>query len=246
MERNPSVFHILLLAFTLIGMACEKDATIGDDLACKTSENQNLKQAENDQGNPTGCTLPVEVPDDEIVEVPADLPGEDFERAPEADLEINAVLRDFSSTQENKMEAALEKLNIVLNSEEFRIKVLNHTYNGSKTFVDNKGQSNLQIYKTILKGAETLNRIEDQEVDVDITLYYANNSTVGYTYPNVNKIWVNNKFFATYTHGSVAANVAHEWLHKLGYGHASARTANRDYSVPYGIGSIVRGLVNKL
>lgn len=250
MERKPSVFHILLLIFALIGMACDKDTTVSDNLNCN---DENVKQAQNREDEAVGCSLPVETPnDDEVVEtpdgveVPVDAPGEDFERAAEADLEINAYLRDFSLTQESKMNSALVKLNIVLNSEEFRIKVLNHSYNGSKTFVNNNGQSNREIYETILKGAETLNGIEDQEVDVDITLYYSNNSTVGYTYPNVNRIWVNNKFFSTYSHGSVAANVAHEWLHKLGYGNDSNRTTRRDYSVPYGIGGIVRSLVNKL
>ena len=259
MERKPSVFHVLLLAFTLVGMACDKDATSGNDSTCGDGNQTTL--AENQDGTPVDCSLPVETPTDDVVaeptepteptqptvpDEPEDTIGGDFGRAAEADLEINAYLRDFSTSQRSKMENALEKMNIVLNSEKFRLRVLNHTYNGRKTFVDNRGRTNQQIYKTILEGAETLNGIIDQEVDVDITLYYANNTTVGYTYPNVNRIWVNNKYFSTYTYGSVAANVTHEWLHKLGYGHDYERTTRRNYSVPYGIGKIMRELVNEL
>lgn len=234
MAAKPSVFQILLVVFTLTVVSCEKDKSSDSSLDTCSS------------GADCPISLPAS-PEDDLADIPApNLPGDDFEEAPEADLEINAYLREFSSSQRAKMEAALEKLNIVLNSEEFRVRVLNHTYNNSKTFVNNNGQTNAEVYLTILKGAETLNGIEDQEVDLDITLYYSNNSTVGYTYPNVNKIWVNNKFFSTYTHGSVAANVVHEWLHKLGYGHDFQRTANRNYSVPYGIGNIVRDLVNNL
>lgn len=257
MERKPSVFHVLLLAFTLIGMACDKDATSGNNSTCGNNGNQ-ANVAENQDGSNVDCSLPVETPDtNEPTDDVADTPEEpqapvdngnddDFGRAAEADLEINAYLRDFSTGQRSKMETALEKLKVVLNSEEFRQRVVNFTYNGRKQFVDNKGLTNRQIYDSILRGAETLNGIIDQEVDVDLTLYYSNNSTVGYTYPNTNRIWVNNKFFSTYTHGSVAANVAHEWLHKLGYGHDFERTTRRNYSVPYGVGGIVRELVNKL
>jgi hypothetical protein len=41
----------------------------------------------------------------------------------------------------------------------------------------------------------------------------------------------------------VAGNLAHEWTHKLGFGHESA--AEHD-SVPYGIGYIVREMGEKL
>lgn len=247
MERKPSLFHVLLLIFTLIGMAC--NSAIPDQIgACGDNSAQKSQSREIANDKPVDCTLPVEAPD-EIVETPAvpeEEPENDFETAPEAALEINAILRYFNSNQETKMHNALAKLKIVLNSEEFRRRVVNFTYQGRKVFVDNRGQTNEQIYRTIMNGAETLNGIIDYKMDLDITLYYSNNSVVGYTYPNVNKIWVNNKFFATYTLGSVAANVAHEWLHKLGYGHDYQRTPSRPYSVPYGVGGIVRDLVNKL
>ena len=117
--------------------------------------------------------------------------------------------------------------------------VLNHTYNGNKTYVDNGGYTNAQIYQKILDGSETLQKIVDNEMDMEVELYYAATSTVGYTYANSKRIWVNKKFFDGYTPAGVAHNLFHEWLHKLGFTHASTWSTSRDYSVPYAIGDIV-------
>lgn len=167
-------------------------------------------------------------------------------RHPAANMQINPRFRDFTSVQEDKMYSALERLEIILNSKEFRDRVINHTYNGKKTFVDNKGLSNEEIYDVIMEGAEVLNSVVDSELDIDITLYFSNNSVVGYTYPNSERIWVNNKFFSQNSYGKVAGNVAHEWTHKIGFGHDFNRTSSRQYSVPYAVGGIVSDLVDSM
>ncbi len=166
------------------------------------------------------------------------------EREKEANLVVSAQLHDFNPEQEAKMLQALERLEIVINSQEFKKRVLEHQYQGEYTFVDNEGLSNEEIYNKIMEGAETFDPVVDEELDLDITLYYRNNSTVGYTYPNTHKIWVNNKFFAGFTLGKVAANAMHEWTHKIGFGHDFKKTARRSYSVPYAVGTIVKELVD--
>ena len=168
------------------------------------------------------------------------------ERSVEANIEINYVLRDFTPAQQEKMDEAIRRLKIVINSTEFKEAILKHTYKGERVFVDNNGLSNEEVYESLLLGQETLNPVIDEEIDIDITLYFEDNSTVGYTYPSSERIWVNNKFFATYSYGKVAANVIHEWTHKLGYGHDYQRTTRRSYSVPYGVGSIVKELVDSM
>jgi hypothetical protein len=142
-------------------------------------------------------------------------------------------------TQEEKFNAALEIIKRVIATEEFKERVLNHSYNGMKTFVDNRGFSNSQIYQKILEGAETLQPTKDNELDMEVELYYAATNTVGYTYPNTKRIWVNLKYFNSYTFAGVAHNLMHEWLHKLGFTHASTWSVSRDFSVPYAIGDIV-------
>jgi hypothetical protein len=150
-----------------------------------------------------------------------------------------------SSSQERKIRTAEEKIRDVIASEEFRTRVLNHSYNGKKTFVDNRGLTNLQIYYIILNGAEKLLPSKDNEMDLKIKTYYSNNSTVGYTYSNSSFIYMNTKFLNSYTSNQVSRNMIHEWLHKLGFGHASYYTYSRNFSVPYGIGKIMEDLAAK-
>lgn len=153
--------------------------------------------------------------------------------------DANIAFIDFTNAQKDKMEEAIEIIKLVVATEEFKDRVLNHTYNGKKTFVDNGGYTNAQIYQIILNGAEKLYPSKNNTMDADVELYYAANNVVGYTYPSSTRIWVNTKYFNSYTAAGVAHNLFHEWMHKLGFGHASSWSTSRDYSVPYALGDLV-------
>lgn len=151
-----------------------------------------------------------------------------------------------TTTQKSKISAAIARMRKVIASEEFRTRILNHTYNGKKTFVDNGGLTNLQIYDKLVAGAEKLYPVVNNAMDMDVQLY-TNwfTSTVGYTYPNIDKIYMNTKFFNNYTSSQVAGNMMHEWLHKVGFSHSSNYTSYRKYSVPYAIGYLMAELAAK-
>lgn len=153
--------------------------------------------------------------------------------------DTNVTFFNTSAAQEAKFNKALDIIKQVVATEEFRTKVLNFTYGGKKTFVDNGGFTNAQIYQKILDGAETLQNTKDNEMDLEVEIYTASTSTVGYTYANSKRIWVNTKYFNSYDAAGVAHNLFHEWLHKLGFTHASSYSTSRDSSVPYAIGNIV-------
>ena len=106
--------------------------------------------------------------------------------------------------------------------------------------------SNQEIYDHILKGVEDLSPVEDFEMDLKLTLYHSKTNTVGYTYPNTNEIWVNDKYFNSYSLGEVANNAMHEWLHKIGFEHSYYNNPDRPFTVPYAIGEIVEKLINNL
>lgn len=146
---------------------------------------------------------------------------------------------DFTMTEEEKMNEAIEIIKLVVATEEFRSRVLNFTYNGKKEFVDNNGYTNSQIYQIILDGAEKLKPSKNNKIDAEVELYYEASNIVGYTYKSTNRIWVNRKFFNTYTPAGVAHNLFHEWMHKLGFNHAASWSVSRDNSVPYAIGYLV-------
>lgn len=222
------------MTFSFILSACTEPQPQSDIEACSMDIDQAMEEYYKllNDDDPTN--------DPEPPPRECDLP----QREPGANLSFKVELKDFNVEQEKKMRKALERAKIVLNSAEFKQRVLNHTHNGQRTFNENNGQSNSEIYHVIMKGAENLLPEVDEEMDLDITLYYRNNSTVGYTYPDTTRIWVNAKFFNGYTLGQVAANAVHEWTHKLGYGHSRYNNADRPFTVPYGVGTIIEELVD--
>lgn len=223
------------LAIQLIFIACKQPPTVGNS---PCSLNIELAMEEYDEllNDADPNNDPAVEPRDCVLPTPE----------PGAQLSYRAKLTDFNEEQESRMRDALERAKIVLNSAEFKEKVLSHTYNGEEVFVENNGQSNMEIYETIMAASETLLPEIDQEMDLDMTLYYKNNSTVGYTYPDTIQVWVNDKFFSTNTLGQVAANAVHEWTHKIGYGHSYYNSPERPYTVPYAIGSIIEEMVDSM
>lgn len=148
-------------------------------------------------------------------------------------------LMSMSAKQEAKMKKALEVIRLVIATEEFRKKVLNHKFLGKKTFVDNGGLTNAEIYQKILEGAEKFKLSKNNTMDMGVEMYSDSSNTVGYTYPSATQIWVNTKYFNAYTAAGVAHNLMHEWLHKLGFKHSATANASRPFSVPYAIGYIM-------
>lgn len=153
--------------------------------------------------------------------------------------DANIRLINFDSHQKEKMEKAIEIIKLVVGTDEFKERVLNHTYNGKKTFVDNNGFTNEEIYQIILNGAEKLQPKRNNTMDAEVELYYENSSTIGYTYSSSRRIFVNTKYFNSYSAAGVAHNLFHEWLHKLGFYHAASWSSSRDYSVPYALGYLM-------
>ncbi len=160
--------------------------------------------------------------------------------------DTNVTEVNMNSTQASKLDRALDLVKRVIASEAFRSKVLNHTYGGRKTFKDNGGLTNLQIYNKILSGAEKLMPSKDNEMDASIEVYRENSNTVGYTMTNSSKIYMNTNFYNNYSAAEVSGNLMHEWLHKLGFKHAVSYSYSRDFSVPYAIGRIMESLAKSV
>ncbi len=164
--------------------------------------------------------------------------------APLWDAQISMV--NFQSDEKAKVKEAVHLIRQVIASDEFRQRVLGHQFEGKNTYVDNMGLSNEDIYKKIMDGSETLVPEKNGRMDVELELYHQSTNTIGYTYPNTNRIWINRKYFTRYTPVQVADNLFHEWLHKLGFDHATKNSPSRNHSVPYAIGYLVEELAAKL
>ena len=149
----------------------------------------------------------------------------------------------FYGASIEKVNQAADVVEQVLNSTEFQQAVYNHTYNGQKTFANNDNETNPQIYERILKGHETYSSTDDHVAQLDLDLYtpawYKKWTVVGYGIAGQPEIYMNSYYFNSFSVAEVAGNIAHEWMHKIGFDHDYKRTAQRPYSVPYAVGDIV-------
>lgn len=179
--------------------------------------------------------------ENESVELDASSPASSLAQT----FDVKASMTGFSATNRDKVLDAIELIKKIVASDEFKKRVLNHTYNGKKTYVNNNGLTNSQIYNKILRGAEVLTPAKNNRMDLVLQTYFTEANVIGYTMANIKTIYMNRRYLSTFETNKVAMNLFHEWLHKVGFGHDSEATARRPYSVPYAIGYIVRDLAAK-
>jgi hypothetical protein len=160
--------------------------------------------------------------------------------------DFNVKTIRMSRVKEKKLDHSIDILREIFASPEFKRKILSHRFQGRYQFSKNKGLSNYQIYKRLLKGIERLHPYDNNAMDVEVELYTDNQSqVVGFTNPRTKRIWMNTKYFNRNSPAQVASHLTHEWLHKLGFDHEKGRCNQRRYSVPYAIGYIVRDLAKR-
>lgn len=154
-------------------------------------------------------------------------------------------IKGFDSISLDKMHTAMSQLEQVVNSQEFKDRVINFkNRDGVRAFKSNKDLTNEEIYTIFMEGRETLQPNTPNEMNFYLKLYNKPWSrVVGYTSATTNVININWKFFRNFESSSVAANLAHEWTHKIGFDHKSAAESD---SAPYAIGRIVGELAEKL
>lgn len=153
-------------------------------------------------------------------------------------------IKGFEADKMEKLEKAFEVVEAVVNSEEFKNRILNFVNKkGERAFASNKGLTNEQIYATFMEGRENLQQNTPGEMNYFLKLYYKRYSNVyGWTNPKINTININWKYFKYFKANQVAGNLVHEWVHKIGFGHASASEHD---SAPYAIGYLMRELGEK-
>jgi hypothetical protein len=218
----------IIIGILLLLASCNKDT-------CQSSSAQESQSA---------CSIPTSSDSGS-----AEIPPQD---SPQADLpneamlfEATADLTNFDAKDSEKVDHAIEIIKKVIRTREFKDRVFNFTYNGQKSFVENNGLTNEQVYQKLLEGSEELVPGNDHEMDLELELYYSRRNTVGYTYANTVKIWMNTKYFDVYSPAEVAGNIFHEWSHKLGFGHSSRNSSSRASTVPYALGYLVEELGKK-
>lgn len=162
------------------------------------------------------------------------------------EFKTSVTLVGFTVDEEAKVGRALDLVKRVLTSPEFKERLLAYTFKGKIGFNDHSGLSPEAIYQKILDASESLNPGKDNCMNLELEIYHEANKTIGYTYPNVTRIWVNRKYFSRYSDVQVADNLVHEWMHKIGFEHSVKWDEDRKHSVPYAVGYLVEELARKL
>ncbi len=162
--------------------------------------------------------------------------------------------RFFEGSQKNRFERALSILEDVLNSEEFKYRVLAYmrSSDGKRAYQKNylwnnedQRLSNEDVYALIMEGNEYMRPNTFGEMNINSYVkacrWYEEWKTwcrgvIGSTNPRSSK-WIaqNWKFYKTYLTSQMVANIVHEWLHLLGFLHGEV---NMREEVPYVVGSI--------
>lgn len=159
--------------------------------------------------------------------------------------DVTVKLNGFNQEQEQKIFKAIELIKQVVASEDFKQRVLTKSFNNQFTFKDNAGLTNAQIYQKIMEGKELVgkNSTPNGIMDLELELYNdSNTQTIGYTYPHISHIYVNQKYLDRFEPYQVANNLFHEWLHKIGFNHSVERTPEREHSVPYALGYLMKDM----
>lgn len=158
-------------------------------------------------------------------------------------------IKGFTGANLTKLKSALTILEKVVNSEEFKERVINFkNKDGERAFASNKDMTNEEIYEHFMEGREDLQHDTPYEMNYFLRLYKSPwynpwSKVIGYTTPDSNVINMNQKYFSSFKTWDVAGNLAHEWTHKIGFDHKSASEHD---SAPYAIGYIVRELAEKM
>jgi hypothetical protein len=106
-------------------------------------------------------------------------------------------IQGFDAESLKKMNKAFEVLEKVVNSNEFKDRVINfkNTQN-ERSFASNNGLTNEQIFEIFMEGRETLQQNTPGEMNFFLKLYHRPFSKViGWTSGNINTININWKFY---------------------------------------------------
>jgi hypothetical protein len=139
----------------------------------------------------------------------------------------------------------------VVNSEEFRRRVLAHKWNGKVQYADNDGLTNEEIYAKIREAIEHDNpdgrpHVMELVHRMGRPWFCSWRRAIGFT---VFGSPVITTYFCKYhrmSDADLGGHFVHEWMHRIGFVHDFHRTAKRPYSVPYGVGRIAGEIMDEL
>jgi hypothetical protein len=160
---------------------------------------------------------------------------------------VNIVSKkNFTQEEDTLLNKAVALIEQVINSEAFRKRIIDFSFNGKKKFNFNRGMKNEEIFNLLLSGEERYNNQADTELDFILEIgdecpQGVVGVTIGGKRTKTYRCKLNEMNAAEY-----AGHLIHEYCHYLGFTHTKNHNATRKYTVPYAIGYIVRDLATIL
>lgn len=164
----------------------------------------------------------------------------------------------LGEVQKYKLLKAIKLIEIILNSKEFRKRVISYSgskgkckngycYTGNYLWKNKKNKlSNLEIYSIILNGNEKTRPNTENEANINIKWARMRRRIIGRTKPSTSK-WIEvnwRKYYWNYNTPQMVNNIVHEWIHLLGFSHTKKRYIKNNPS--YVIGKIAKKMAIKL
>jgi D-ribose pyranose/furanose isomerase RbsD len=148
--------------------------------------------------------------------------------------ETQITTSGLSVDQVMDVQKASEIIKQVVASQEFKDRILNHTVNGKKTFLNNNGLSNQEIYLRILEAAEDHDLNKDNIMELVLEVVPTTSGTGGLLFklfPKIQKVLALLNLFRNTTPTGIAQNLFQMWLGKLGFALPGGSAANGSVQV---------------
>jgi hypothetical protein len=147
--------------------------------------------------------------------------------------------------QHKKMLNAYELLELIVNSEEFKARVISYAgpnnkctngscYSGNYLWKNSsKKLSNHDIYQILLNGDEKMRPNTQNEINLNLRCAKLSRNVIGQTNPAFSE-WIEvnwRSFYWRYNEPEMIKNVLHEWIHLLGFLHSGVKSMNPTYVI---------------
>ena len=174
------------------------------------------------------------------------------------DFKVTVEVSNFTEKEEYMLADATNLMARALGDPMFKEYCLNYSYEIAKYkwvwlkkvkwtetvkgFYNVNGLSQFQVYEKVMKGEEVLSEDgEDNEADIFLKIDRTDKPGVlGYTYASDIYQYIYSRVFREYGVNTVAGNLCHEWVHKLGFSHKNVPSSRKKHTAPYTIGYYVK------
>jgi hypothetical protein len=142
--------------------------------------------------------------------------------------------KGFTEKQVARLEKIRSEVEVIVNSTKFKEHVVGFYTKGKQTFNETK-----------LTNDKIFVMLTDKDWQVKIEYARGGRSVLGWTNPSTPWIWFNSRYFDGREDEGLAGTFCHEMAHKFGFGHAFRDYNGREFTIPYGVGTICSQLFSK-